>query len=421
MELSRLRILGAATLAMMLIGSPALAPAGASTDTVVTVKGHVVDREGEPVSGITVGVSCSCVNGADRDTVSASDKTDRNGFYSLAVYRDFVKYIEFTDPDDDYFPARKSDATSRASGATYTIDVTLKRISRITGTVTAINGGRAGDVVVEAHDALTGKRRVVTYAHRDGTFEMRVEEGDYRVRFGGGLYTYAQWYGEAATEAESPMISVGYGGIARDIDGSVTPKPTIQGTVIVDGKLALDDVKEHLVVTVTDETGWAVEGSVFASGGYFIGYLRPGALTVTVRPTRGSGSWIQPYSQEIYLAPHSAISGLDISVNSIPASATDTRSTSIFFQESTSGRPQSGKRLAGKITLQSYGDVTGGTVKIYVDGKKVATRRVPSSGRFNWSYTPKKVDQSNFFVTARYFGTETTRSRSSLLYGMGGE
>ena len=415
-----MRVLGVIGLTLALATSAVPAQATEPDSTVVTITGHVIDRDGEPIAGIEVTAGCPCDGYSTVPHASGSDVTDSTGFYSFKVVRSWVDFTYFTDPNDNYFVAATKDATTTISGTTYTRDVTLERTSRITGTVTAVNGGRAHGTIVKFYDPKTGRGRGQTSADKDGHFEIVLKHGHYRVQFGGGYYANKQWYGGVATEAESPVVSVGYGKTTKGIDETVTPKPTVRGSITIDGKSMLGSVKERLVLTVTDETGAQLGYKYLPSTAFSLVELHPGALTLNFRATKGSGDWIEPYTQKIYLAPGTAIDGLSINLTSNPATLDSTRSTSVHFKESTKGIAKAGKRLAGKIILRSYGDVTGGRISIYVDGKKVDTRAVPASGRVNWSYTPKKVVFGKFNVKVKYFGTETTRSNSTVVYALYG-
>jgi hypothetical protein len=422
MESSKMRVLAATVLAGLLLAGGAVAPAAAESPfsgnkVVVTISGHVTDSAGKPIEGILVGAGCPCDGYSTDPHFSGRDHTSPTGFYSFKVQKQWVEYTYFSDSTNTYYRTSQHRSTT-ASG--YRIDATFKRYSIISGTVTAINGGKPEGTSVRFSDPTTGKARFSAYSDTKGVFHARVKAGSYKVQFGyRSSYTNPVWYGGVATSAESPTVTVGYAKKVNGIDQSVTPKPAITGTFTVDGAKPLTNVSANLRVSLLDSTGAEVKHTVSRSGFSFVD-ITAGTYTIAARPVTKADPFVQPFQQTVTLAPDSAISGLVFDLTAIPPTATSTRSTGIEFRATSKGIAKSGKVLKGKIILSSYGSLTGGKLVIYVDGKKVDSRRVPASGRVNWRYRPTTVVFGKFHVTAKFFGTDTARSQSTGIYNLYG-
>ncbi len=422
MEFSRVRLLAATALAALLVAGGAVAPASAASPftgdtTVVTVKGHVTDPAGKPITGILVGAGCPCDGYSTEPHSSGRDHTSSTGFYSFQVQKQWVEFIYFTDRTETYYTS-SIHRSKAASG--YLVDATLKRYSIVSGTVTVTDGGEARATSVRFFDAATGKGRGSTGVDTKGLYTARLKAGSFKVEFGDrSSYTNPVWYGGVATSAESPTVTVGYAKAVSGIDATVTPKPTITGRFTVDGAAPFDNVSGNLRITLTDANGTEIDNRVSRSAFSFV-KLTPGTFTISARPTAGTDPFVQPFQQTVTLAPGSAISRLVLNLTSIPATAASTRSTGLDFRETSKGIAKAGKVLKGKIIISSYGSVRGGKLVIYVDGKKVDSRAVPASGRVNWKYRPTKVVFGKFHVTAKFFGTDTARSNSSIIYALYG-
>ena len=427
MKISRIRVLGLVGLVLALVGGSVSAQAAEPLSPVITIKGHVTDREGEPLSGIRVEAwFCGCDAYVLDRYASGSDTTNSSGFYSFKVRKSFVTPIFFSDPNSNYFSKRKPRPSTTTRTGGYVIDARLEKVSIIEGTAVSSADGRPAYPYVELFDAATG-RAIPDGAYdsdvdNDGHFVARVRAGSYRLRFGGNFYyLHPIWYGQVTDRAQSPTVTVGYGETVSDINVVVTPKPTISGTFTFDGKKPpasvsrADEIREALYVELFDQNGKRVDGFVTRDRFSFV-ELTPGSYTVKVRPTVHSGAYVQPVTQTIDLAPGTAIDNLVINLTTNPATATETRSTQLEFVQTSRGFAKPGKKLTGKILVSSYGDVARGKIAIYVNGKKVDTRTVPASGRINWEYTLPREAKDKFVMTVKFLGTETARSRSTVVY-----
>lgn len=418
----RLRLLATTALTTLLITGAASAPASAASPfsgdkTVVTVTGHVTDRDGKPVKGIVVGAGCPCDGYSTEPYYSGSDTTSTTGLYSFKVQKQWAEFTYFTDTTKKYYTS--SIHTARTATG-YRVNATLRRFSIISGTVSSSDGGFSRSTSVKFFDAATGKGAGSTNSSTKGKFVARLKPGSYKVQFGyRSSYTNPVWYGGFATSAESPTVSVGYAKTVTGINQLVTPKPAISGKFTVDGAKPLDNVSANLRVSLLDAAGAEVKHTVVSTEFSFVG-MAPGTYTISARPTTATDPFVQPLQQTVTLAPGAAISGLVLKLTTIPATAASTRSTGIDFAETSKGIAKSGKVLKGKIVVSSYGSVKGGKLVIYVDGKKVDSRTVPASGRLNWKYRPTKVVFGKFHVTAKFFGTETARSHSYVIYALYG-
>jgi hypothetical protein len=422
MTLSKMRILAATGLVGLLIAGGAAAPASAaSTDTtVITIKGHVTDPAGKPIEGVKAFAACPCAT--DKGPHQAdTDLTTSTGYYSLKIQKRYASTLYFSDPKKLYFPEQ---GNLTANGSGYLANATLQHVSTISGTVTVTNGAETRFTQIKFYDAVTGKGEGSTSADADGSYTARLKAGSYKVKFGGDAYYVNEvWYGGVATSAESPTVTVDYAGAVTGIDATVTPKPYISGSVTIDGKKPLQGVREEVEVTAVDANGTTVRRtSVF--GPYYLVGLAAGTYTVTASSANANVPFVQPVSQSVTIAPNTAVRGLAINLASNPATATSTRSTGLAFSETSKGVAKAGRVLKGKIIVSSYGSVTGGKALIYVNGHKVDSRILPASGRLNWRFRPAKVEIGGthpFTVKVRFLGTDTARSRSLVVYALGGD
>jgi len=417
------RLIAATLIAATLMVASGAIPANAYSGdtTVVTVRGHVTEPDGTPVKGVVAQSDCGCGGSTGKYSLGR-DITSSTGFYSFKVERQYALNIGFNHPDEKFRGVGRSSGTTTNSGTGYIIDVTMRRNSVISGTILSSDGTPSPFAYVRVYNAKTGK--VGGSSHHTnkttGTFEVFVKPGDYKILFGGATqYVTSTWYGGFATRGGSPTVSVGYGETVSGIDGSVTEKPRIEGSITIDGVPGSRAVRERIAVTLFDSLGAKVHRTVVSSGFTFVN-LPPGNYTVDARPLESGPAWVQPLSIPVTVLANPAATKLVLDLVAVTPSVTDQRTVGIEFNPVTKGIAKSGKPLAGKIIFSSYGNVAGGKALIYVDGKKVDSRIVPASGRINWRFTPKSVEIGTFSVRVKFLGTDTTRASNRVVYALGG-
>jgi hypothetical protein len=129
-----------------------------------------------------------------------------------------------------------------------------------------------------------------------------------------------------------------------------------------------------------------------------------------VTPKSTGSDFFSPLNQTVTLAPATDIRGLVVNLTSTPVTTTDKRGSRVEFDAPASSYQKIGKAYRTKITVESYGSVKGGTVTIYVAGKKVATRTVPASGTVKWSTRFTGVSKGSHSIRVKFSGTSTTKS-----------
>jgi hypothetical protein len=423
MEFSAKRVFGAAVVALALTVGAGIAPAAAASNPLVTVKGHVVDPDGNPVAGITVQSDCGCdyEGGAPTTHLSGTDTTSKTGLFAYRVRKSTALNISFNDPDKVYLPVGRSAGTTKKTSTGYIIDVEMEKASFIEGTIVDNLGEPAG-AEVSFYDAATGKGSGSGFSEKDGTFRAELKSGDYKVKFGGpSYYLGEQWLGGAATRDESPTVSVGYGATVTGINGTLQLKPSISGVLKIDGKNLKVDSGERIAVELYNEAGERVERRAVTTGWSFVeltpNSLPAGTYTLKFRPTNASSDFFAPFSQTVVLPAGGAVKKLIVNTESIPASSTDKRKARVALGGVKPYQPQNGDTLRTKISSFSYGSTAGATVKIYVAGKKVATKKLNSAGRVNWTYTLKGLSKGYHSIRIVYSGTSTTLASKGYTYG----
>jgi hypothetical protein len=167
----------------------------------------------------------------------------------------------------------------------------------ISGTV--VNGAGDGDGVRVTAFPVDGNGIVdtniasgisTTTDGQAGTYSLVVPAGTYAVRFtpsaDDATPDRTQWYSQTYDASVSQKVTVGAGETATDVDGSLTPGFTIQGTVTEGGQpLSGVTVTLHSKFTGSDPTPIVTD----ANGSYEFDGLLPDAYTVQFSPPSGSG------------------------------------------------------------------------------------------------------------------------------------
>lgn len=234
------------------------------------------------------------------------------GSYSIPNLPDGDYYFQFTDwnsPADGH-PATTWNAGA-ALGLNHTSGVAPQHVTgdltqnvdypagtaTITGTVVNGDGDGAG-VTVTAYpvdgnaivDTNSASATSVQTDGADGGYSLVVSPGTYAVLFTPSEDDAdgddAQWYSQTYDSSLAQKVTVGAGETATDVDGSLTPGFTIQGTVTEGGQpLSGVTVTLHSRFTGSDPSPMVTD----ANGSYEFDGLLPDAYTVQFSPASGSG------------------------------------------------------------------------------------------------------------------------------------
>jgi hypothetical protein len=429
MEFSLKRIFGVTSLALVLTAGAAGAPASAApfdAGPVVTVKGHVLNPGGKGVKGIEVQSDCGCDfepgSTPPPTHLLGKDITSSTGFFSFTIRKNYAKNIHFTDPNENYLNVPTDlDFTATSSG--YTVDAELSLSSELAGTVRDPNGNPVTQVDLAVYDAKTGKSVSVLFGdvNKAGRFHLKVPAGTYKLKFKGNSYYYtSEWYGGAQLKADATPITVGYDAKVAGLNGTIIAKPYINGKVTLDGKKLLAGTKEKAVVTLLDPNGAVVESRALDGGFSFVDLknkvgLAPGNYTITATPSDKSYAFFTPVSIPVTVTANQGIENLVVPLASVPPSTTAKASPAITIEYLNKTAPKKGEKFTSKISVKSYGDVSGAKVTIYVGGKKITTRTLNDAGRVNWSTRFTGISAGSHSVYIEYAGTDTTQPRKSFV------
>jgi hypothetical protein len=399
------KIASVVILAAVLLGA-GIAPAHAAGDDVVTITGHVRDDDGDPLTGIKVSGGCQCGFEGPAPAYSGTTvKTSAGGYFSFKLLRKYANYISFEDPKDRYLTGT---AMLKKRGGRYTGNKTLHLASEVAGTIRDDAGKPAKQVEVKFYDAVTGKRvreQGEGMTDRNGHFHALVPGGSYKIRISGINNTFAaEWYGDSPTRAASPIVTVTRGGKTAGINGTLTKQLRIVGQVKLQGEKRVFGNGDQIRVRAKDAAGTVLMDD-FAEGYFFVQKLQPGTYTLEFYPT-GSNFFV-PQTVSYTLAPDTSLENAKVVLVPIPASSTDKRNAA-FAWGSPPSRATKGELYSADFEVWGYGDVVGGTVTLFADGKKLDTAKVPASGKITLKTRFAGVSAGTYPLVLAFSGTETT-------------
>ena len=330
-----------------------------------TVRGRVVDAEGAAITGASV---ATCVNECHWVT------TDSDGSFILATDEGY-NWISI---DADGFRSYSTGRSLEADEDLNLGDVTLERVSRVSGTVTAREDGRplAGvEVRAMVNDGYGYSS--ATYTDENGRFEI----GDLRP---GPVSLIAStednsrpnvYLGDVSHEINARYVLVKGGQTLGGLDLSLPRWGSISGTV---SDRAGDPQKASVCAASTDAESWQCVTSG-SDGGFTIGGMAPGAYVVSAT-TDPSGELAQSWwrqaayeseAERITLDSGEAASGLSLDVLTI-AQQTATLAGRVTLPD---GQPAAGFY----VTLASIDEGNYEQVTTASDGSYRFTELAPSS------------------------------------------
>jgi hypothetical protein len=237
------------------------------------------------------------------------------------------------------------------------------------------------------------------------------------VRFRGNAYYYgSSWYGGASVKADAATVTARAGKKTAGVNGTVAVKPSISGHLTVGGKEAVVGTRDGMVVNLLDPSGRRIARSLDSGVFSFVEKdgiaLTPGNYTLSIRPKEAAADFFDPTTVPVTLAPGDAIRDLAIDLTATPLPLGEKGATQVEFTQVSSAFPTEGKSFRAKIELRSYGSVTGGTVSLYVAGKKIVSKKVPSSGHVTLSTRFTGIKKGDHNIRVVYSGTGTTLPRN---------
>lgn len=147
----------------------------------------------------------------------------------------------------------------------------------ITGNVTNSSGHNLNNAIVEAYD-LGGALLVSTDTGTNGNYSLSgVPVGDVKVRFSRQNYAI-QWYNGATTFGTASLVTVTDGGTTPGINGVLSTRARLSGTVVDELRLA---PVAGVNVSVYDDTNFLIDSTTTdADGFYILGMMPTGNVKV---------------------------------------------------------------------------------------------------------------------------------------------
>jgi len=234
--------------------------------------GYVTDDvTGHPLDSVCVWVT----QGGDETEFSGF--TNDNGVYEISGMPAGYYGLEFSDCEYGGYDAETTGATVSVESAVQ-VDAALSLASgqgAIVGTVTdADTADGVHYACVKVYESLDDILVTTAWTGEDGTYQARVEAGDYRVRFYPceEIPYLEQWFDGAEGWNDSSVVTVGSRSYAWNTDAALEPNPNVPsvvwGYVIdgdtgdgVDGYCVSRYVGDDKVATVLtgDLGGWEME------------------------------------------------------------------------------------------------------------------------------------------------------------------
>jgi hypothetical protein len=151
------------------------------------------------------------------------DKANHNGNFTLKVTPGAVRLsVEGPRFGGTYLPFEKR-FTAR-KGYEYRINADLSVPGQIAGKVKTADGkapaARSTSRVL-AYDAVTGQRIGFASVDEKGTYHLTLPAGAYRLKFGYFASDKAEWFGDADTFLEAPIVTVIEGGKLDAVNATV--------------------------------------------------------------------------------------------------------------------------------------------------------------------------------------------------------
>ena len=396
-------------LAALLVSAGAI-PAQAASDDVITIKGHAYDEDGRPLEGIRVlgGCSCDFEGGTPPKYIFGNDTTSSTGFFSFQVLREYTRYVSYDDPQGRYLATYDATLRKASDGFTYIASRTMHLASEVAGTIRDDAGKPAKQVEVKFYDAVTGKRvreQGEGQTDKNGHFHALVPGGSYKIRLSGINNSYApEWYGDSPTREASPIVTVKRGGKTAGINGTLTKQLRIVGQVSLQGEKRVFGNGDRIRVRAKDAAGTVLSDD-FAEGYFFVEKLQPGTYTLEFYPS-GSNFFV-PQTVSYTLTPDTSVENAKVVLTPIPATPADKRSVA-FAWGSPPFKARKGDLYRADFAVWSYGDVAGGTVSLFANGKKLDTVTVPASGKITVKTRFAGIPPGTYPLVLTFSGTETT-------------
>jgi Carboxypeptidase regulatory-like domain len=357
------------------------------------ISGTVTGPDGlTPLRGISIWVFKSGVSGLwnYRDETS----TDSNGNYKLEGLIPGSYSLRYSESTDGVYGSQLYTNGSLpetaiqivlVDGATVTgINASLKKLARITGTITGPNGTSpllSARISAYRSDNLGGWDFVkFAFTNFDGSYSLdSLYPGTYRLNFD-GLYGYGNEYYNNVSQLQSAVdIPIVYGAVVSGIDASLVELGKIAGVVTgPNGTTPLDSI--HVTIYRFDSTwGWVTEGYAYtdSNGTYETRGLKAGNYRIGF-----SEAYYKTFKEEFYNNVFNIEAAADIIVS-------DNTTTSGI-----SGSLTELGRVTGKVTgLDGITPLNNIEVSIYRPNGSAGWKFVRSAyTQFDGSYSLKGLE-----------------------------
>lgn len=377
----------------------------------------MTDTDGQPIANARVGSDCGCDYMPEPLPKAAGhDRTDENGYYSYRVQRAYALNAHAMTKHDRYMPGFIHDATKTRTAAGYRIDYRLARSGAVAGTLTTNHGEPAKFVAVALFDAGSGKRAYTLGDHETdaaGSYRVTVAPGTYIVQLSDDTYyTHGAWYGGTSKADATPVVVAG-GETVDGIDGVVAEKSYVHVTATVDGAAPIRYVHEGILVTLRDASGAVVARGNGSDGADLVrsdssdydGFA-PGDYTLSLAPRPRGSAFFTPVTVPLTIEADT-VAEPTVDLTSTSPSASDPADVAFTMEQLSAGRPHRGEKYRVLVTVQSYGDTTGGRLTFRVGGEKVATKIVPASGEVRFHTRFHGIPAGHRHMTLVFHGTDT--------------
>lgn len=267
------------------------------------------------------------------------------GQYRVAV--DEQKYAAEWFPDRDT-AQDGTDVEVQEGLTTPGIDMTLDPLSRISGRVTSSDGSPLAGVTISM-----GVLSRSTTSAQDGTYEFRVQPGEYVLNFFDGSKYLPQWWWRGSSEEEAEPIVAARRATVPGINAQLTRTSTISGRIADQGGRGL----------ATTVTAYRMDGSKPTVGGgsevsnnegiYTIEGLRPGRFILRAGAEVPPGSHVPTYwpntvdpreARLITVGVEGDVTGIDLALPQAPVvtgrivGTADGSYTDVFAERRENGR-----------------------------------------------------------------------------------
>lgn len=335
----------------------------------VTIKGTITDAARRPLAGMVAAAYSPA--GFPQATATSDSQgqyvlTVPAGRYRVLAYDNNGTYAtEFGEHADSFDTSPVVIVTSNVNG----VDFVMQKAGTVTGTVTA-GGTPLAQITVAAYNVTDGTRRDFTRTRPDGTYQLLLPPGDYKLAAydDGGLYAVS-FFQNQNTFVSATTLSVAVGQPLVDTNFQLSRSAHLSGTVV--------DADTHSVLSGQTVVAYAPEGTVAVAT---TSTDAAGNFTLTVPP--GAYKLVAADPAHIYATGYVADSisfAADPTITLAPGASVGSNTIPLHRAGGVSGRvtDAGGNALAG-MTVAAYN----------ADGSQRAVTTTDSTGGYTLLLPP---------------------------------